>query len=348
MRLGACILLAAFAGIAEAQPLTRIKLSLDWLLQGPTSFLHMARLKGYFREEGLDVTIDVGTGASGSIQRMASGTYDAALGDMSAHIEFLVRNRGPLRFQAVYVQYDQLPAAFFALRKSGIRSIRDFPGQRILDTAGGSGKRILPLLARSAGIDPSSVRWVIVAPELRGRMLVTGAAEALFGFLSIPLELTSLGVKHDEMVTIPIADYGIRYYGNALLVSMKLITHNPKVVAALVRAFNRAFKEALADPATSVKYLKQVEPLISEEVEIERFRMLIPSMLTHSVRTHGLGTIDRRRLEAQIDQVMEAHGLAGLAAPEVEEIFTPRFLPPAVHRMPNSAPSTRHSPSASP
>jgi NitT/TauT family transport system substrate-binding protein len=179
-------------------------------------------------------------------------------------------------------------------------------------------------------------------------MLVTGAAEALFGFLSIPLELIPLGVSNDEIVTIPITDYGIRYYGNTLLVSMELITHHPKVVAGLVRAFNRAFKEALADPATSVKYLKQVEPLVSEEVEVDRFRMLIPSMLTHSVRTHGLGAIDRRRLEAQIDQVMEAHGLAGLPAPEVEEIFTPRFLPPAVHRMPVSAPSTWHSPSASP
>ena len=155
----AALLWAAFAAGAQAQQLTKIRLSLDWLFEGQTSFLHMARYKGYFEKEGLEVQVDVGTGSSGAFQRIISGAYDAGLGDMSSQIEYLARNTGPLQFESVYVQYDQIPAAFFALKKSGIKSVKDFAGRRSSSrrpaSAAGSGRcsprRPASTRTRSAG-----------------------------------------------------------------------------------------------------------------------------------------------------------------------------------------------------
>ena len=329
MRL-ALIALLLFTGSVEAQ--TRIRLTLDWVFEGQTSFLHMANYKGYFKEEGLEVQIDVGTGSAGAFQRIMTGVYDAGLGDMSSQIEFLSRNPGPPQFQAVYVMYDQIPAGFFALKKSGIRSVKDFPGRVFMESPTGFSRRIWPLLAKAAEIDPGSVKWVTASPALRSTMLINGDCEIISGFLSIPIDLMTRGVREDDIVTIPVADYGIHYYGNTLVVSQKLIEGNPKAVAGLVRVFNRALKEMLADPAASVRYLKQREPLVDESMEVRRTRMVLPGMLTQNVRANGLGGVDPARLQKQIDQVTQAYGLTN--PPSQERLFNAKFLPPQAERMP--------------
>jgi len=328
----AALVLAVLSGPAHAQAPTKIKFSLDWKFEGQTSSFHMARFKGYFAEEGLDVTIDSGNGSAAAMQRIASGAYDIALGDISALIEFMGNNPGPLRMQAVYQLYDELPLAYFTTRASGVKSIRELAGKSIASANFEVTRKLWPVISKAAGIPADSVKWVTIDPSLRVNAVLKGDAIACGGFLNVPLEFTTRGVKAEDVVMMKVSDLGLRGYGNAVIASTKLIAENPKAVAGFVRATNRAFREGLADPATSVKFLKQREPLTDEPLEIQRFVLLMPAMLTARTKASGLGAISKLALENQVEYVSEAFKLKSAVNPDL--IFNSSFLPPQGERMP--------------
>jgi NitT/TauT family transport system substrate-binding protein len=332
------LVLAAAASLAlsplgaAAQGLTKIRFSLDWKFEGQTAFFHMAKAKGYFEQEGLDVTIDSGNGSAAAMTRIASGAYDIALGDVSSLIEFSGNNPGPVRMQAVYQLYDDLPLAYFALKKSGIKSIGDFSGKSIASANFEVTKKLFPMFAKATRIDPASVKWVTIDPSLRVNMVLKGDAEICGGFLNAMLEFNARGIKSEDVVVMKVSDLGIRAYGNAVIASSKLINENPKAVAGFVRATNRAFREALADPAASIKFLKAREPLVDEALELQRFTMMIPAMLTARSYNNGLGAINKLVLDNQVDDVSATFKTKVKPNPDV--IFNSSFLQAKADRMP--------------
>ncbi|RYY78811.1 MAG: ABC transporter substrate-binding protein, partial [Comamonadaceae bacterium] len=69
-----CAVAAAGAAIAlSAGAQTAVKMSLDWRFEAPNSGFLVALDRGYYKAEGLDVTIDPGNGSVDGINRLASG-----------------------------------------------------------------------------------------------------------------------------------------------------------------------------------------------------------------------------------------------------------------------------------
>ena len=77
-------------------------------LRGPGGAVPVALEKGYFKAEGLDVTIDTGNGSREAIPRVASGTYQMGFGDMNSLVRF--RDENPTSdVKAVLMVYDRPP-----------------------------------------------------------------------------------------------------------------------------------------------------------------------------------------------------------------------------------------------
>lgn len=94
------------AGTADAQ--TKLKFTLDWAFQGPTSAFLLAEQKGYYKAEGIDITIDAGQGSAGALQRVATGAYEMGYADINALIEYNVKNPDG-QVKAVMMGYDIAP-----------------------------------------------------------------------------------------------------------------------------------------------------------------------------------------------------------------------------------------------
>src|SRR3546814_20757844 len=72
------------SGAAYAQDgaaLTPVTMQLDWVLAGPNAGFMIAKEKGFYEEEGLDVTINQGKGSGNTAQLVASKAVDFGFSD---------------------------------------------------------------------------------------------------------------------------------------------------------------------------------------------------------------------------------------------------------------------------
>ncbi len=328
--------LAALSGptFAQAQPLTKIRFVLDWRYEGPAALFLVAKAKKYFEQEGLDVTIDSGSGSGAAVNRVASGAYEMGFADISAMIEFMATNQANpgARMQAVYMVYDYSPAAVFAMKKSGITKPSDLNGKKLGAPVFDAGRKAFPMFIKANNLDSSKITWTAMEPALRETMLVQGQVDAITGFtFTSLLNLNARGVKDEDVVMMKYADNGVKLYGNVIIASQKFIDQNPKAVAGFLRALTRGMKDGIADQAYAIQVLKERDPLINVALETRRLKMAIDDSIgTPGFRADGIGAINKVRFEDTVAQVVSAFGIK--QAPNADNMFNSSFLPPKSER----------------
>src|SRR5262249_22259522 len=75
---------------ASAQ--TDVKFALDWKFEGPSAPYFVAIDRGYYKAEGLNVTVDSGPGSVAGIARVAAGTYPLGFFDINSLVKFQDQN----------------------------------------------------------------------------------------------------------------------------------------------------------------------------------------------------------------------------------------------------------------
>lgn len=327
LQLAACSSLPAFAQGA----LAKVKFTLDFRISGQTAPFLVALYKGYYKEEGLDVTIDVGNGSVASITRVASGAYDLGFGDVSSLIEFDAQQPGAPLVQAVYQYYNRAPFAIIGRKDRGITTdFKSLAGKRIAAAAVESTRRAWPMAAKKAGLKADALQWVTTDFGSRDNVVVRGDVDGATYFHDSAVSLFQR-MKPEELSVLPYSSVGLALYGNAVLASTKLIAQNPKVVAGFVRATNRGLVETFANPLAAMAYVKQREPLVDEKVEVERWRITAGYVAAADTRAHGVGDVRKELVEEQIAEVAATFDLK--ARPSVDQLYNLGFLPPKGERM---------------
>lgn len=324
---------ALLAGIAPAfAEMTDIRFTLGWKTQGSDAPFLMALSRGYFAEEGLNVTIDQGEGSAATVTRIMGGAYDAGFGDINAIIQNAAARPGEAPVM-VYQLWNRPPFAIVTPKTSGIETPADFEGKRLGGAQGTPTTRLFPVFAKLNGVDLETVSQENMAPNLQEPMLIRGDIDGAFVF-TITSWFNLIANRQDPAADFnwfQFEDYGMDLYSNGLMVSRALLTENPEAVAGLVRAVNRATLEISKDQDIAVEAIMAFDNLVDPELERARLEFALTNLMNAPETTEiGIGDLVDERLTRSIAIVAEGYGLERL--PEASEIFDRSFLPPVADR----------------
>jgi NitT/TauT family transport system substrate-binding protein len=269
-----------------------------------------------------------------TVTRIMSGAYDAGFGDVNAIIQNAATKPGETPVM-VYMIYSKAPFALLTKANGPIKSVKDLEGSKLGSPAGGASFKLLPLLARQNGIDYGKINVTQLSPSLQEQMLIQGQVDSVAVFTATSyMNLVSLRLDPDkDFRWMYYSDLGLDLYSNGIMVSPKLAREHPDAVKGLLRAINRALKEAIENPDAAIDLLAAEEPLINKDIERRRLIYVYKTLIdTPEARELGIGDVSEARLKSAIATIAASFELSKLPSPD--EIFDRSFLPVKADRMP--------------
>jgi len=331
MRIFAALVGAALLS-TSAYAQTAIKFALDWRFEGPAAPYFVAIDKGYYKAEGLDVSIDPGAGSVEGINRVASGVYQMGFADINSLIKYR-DNPANSPIKAVMMGYDTPAFAIITLKKTGISKPKDLEGRILGAPAPDGAYAQWPIFVDANKIDAGKVKIENVGFPVREPMLAQGKVDAITGFwFSSYMNLKANGVAGDDIIVMLMRDYGLDLYGNVIIANPEFAKSNPKAVAGFVRATIKGIQDTIASPETAIDSLMKRNQIAKRDVELERLKLAISkNFVTPDVKKNGFGDVDMARLARSIDQIGLTFKYTN--KPSADAIFTSAFLPPKADRL---------------
>ncbi|HEV7433494.1 MAG TPA: ABC transporter substrate-binding protein [Pseudorhizobium sp.] len=312
---------------------TSVKFTLDWKFEGPAAGFLLAVDKGYFKDEGLDVTIDSGNGSVEAIPRVSTGTYQMGFGDINSLIKFLDEDPSQ-KVKAVMMVYERPTFAVVGRKSLGVtQDPKSLEGKTLGAPPPDGAFAQWKAFKEVAGIDDSNITIESIGFPVREPMLAQGDVDAVFGFaFSVILNLKAQGIEDDDIATILMAENGLNLYGNAVLVNSDFAAENPEAVKGFLRALAKGFADAVANPEEGVAAVLKRNETLNSDIELQRLNMAnAMNIKTPYVTENGFGGVDMERLGASIDTLKVSMGLKGNVA--ADQVFDSSYLPPKEERM---------------
>lgn len=226
----ALLSLSALAGASQAfaqQPLTPLRLRLNWQMKGEFTPLVVAVQQGYFREQGLDVKVEEGSSATQALQALVSGQDDLAYVPSVQLIKAI--NEGmPVKAIATVVKVDSM--AMISKPGIALSSPKDLEGHTVEISAASTFSQIWDAFARKNNIDVGKVKVVSVAPGARFSLLLGGQVDIL-GDIFMTNEYPVLQAKSEaKLNTLTIDDWGFPLIGYTLVATDSMIKQQPDLL----------------------------------------------------------------------------------------------------------------------
>lgn len=303
---------------AADHPPLRIKIQLDWVAEPEHGGLYQAQARGYFREEGLDVTLVPGGPNAFVMPLVATGKADIGQADSTNTLLQQAEGLPVVQFAAVF-QDD--PSGILVNADSPVRTFADLNGRTIIARPEWA---FLKFLREKYHVSFN------VVPQNFSVAAFLGNREALQQgyFIAEPYHITHAGGKMPRFLST--WDAGFRAYA-VLVTSRRFAREHPDELRRFVRAYVHGWRDYLAgDPAPAHAALKQANPNNTDDfMRFSRQRIIDEKLVTGRDSTEGLaaiGRLDPQRFATQIRQ-LEDLGILPRGKVTPEKAMTTEFLP---------------------
>ena len=315
------VLLMATAGSARAE--TKIDFVLNWIAGGDHAAYYYALQEGWYREAGIDLTIEQGKGSSMSSQRTGVGKNQIGLADLGTAL--VTKGKGA-DLVAVMNVYANSPYGMYWLKSSGIEGPEDFVGKKIGNPPWDAARAMWPALAQKVGVAADGVTWVNVQPNAKLSALKAGSIDVTTSFYNIHhIFQAQLG---DDMGFFAWKEYGINPYGNSIIAHGPFLKENPEAVRAFVQVSQKAFRLCVEAPEPCIDALVAANTGLKKDNELANFALVVELMTDAHSQSAGLGYFDPSRMT---DDYALVESSFDLEQPfDIETAYTNDFIDTAI------------------
>jgi NitT/TauT family transport system substrate-binding protein len=256
-------------GAPAAAQTTKFPFRLNWTLYGEHAPFFVARDKGFYREEGLDVEIQEGSGSTTVSQLVANSSSPVAYVDAAT----MMRGVGAgMPIKAVGVTLQQSPMAFIyradAPRPTKVSEIK---GSRIAITAGDASLAIFTAFMGKLGMKVEDVQMITVAnPAAKEQAVLSKQADALLGYFMDqgPRMQLQTGVKMGWTRLYDMA--GVTTLSSAIITNNDWLKDpkNQDLLRRFLRASQRGWQYSFDNRAEAAEIFRKAAPAFTQEIAL--------------------------------------------------------------------------------
>jgi len=243
-------------------------LVLDFQPNAVHSGIYAAKANGYFKEEGIDLSIQEPSSSADSAKLLEAGRADFAVMDIN---DFGIARQRGLDLVAIAAIVQRPLASVIAGDPGEIRTPADLAGKTIGVTGVPSDEAVLDTVLRSGGVDPSSVHRVTIGFNAVAD-LAAGKVDAATAFWNAE------GVQLEEQ-GIPIREFRVDQFGAPRYPELLLVAKagNEGLGRHVSEALRRGYDELGARPGTALEDLLHEVPGLDAADQARQLQSLITS-----------------------------------------------------------------------
>ncbi len=268
----------------ETEPLS---LTLDFYPNPDHAGIYMAQKLGYFKEAGLDVSINTPADPAAPIKLLAAGQTDLAI---SYEPEVLLAREQGLDVKAVGAVVNRPLTSMIWLKKSGIKGVADLKGKTIATAGIPYQDAYLKTILARANLTPDDVKAVNVGFGLLPA-IVGGSAQAMLGGFS-NIEGVDLRLRGKDPVVTPVDKLGVPTYDELVLVARgKRLEEDPRAIRLFIAALARGTAAAASNPKAATNALLEANPDLDPKLTKAEVAATLP-LLNPARGSHPYGYMD--------------------------------------------------------
>jgi NitT/TauT family transport system substrate-binding protein len=276
--LGLAAAFSVVAGPASAQE--AVSLRLNWYLGGLHVPYYYGVERGFFKAEGIDLTINEGRGSANTVQVVGAGSDTFGMADSSSVVSAIAKG---VEIKSVKSLLNSTGFAVVSLASTGIKTPKDLEGKSLAVSPGDPLGQLFRALAAHNNLDMSKIRFVQVDPAAKVVTVLEKRADALLGGADDQYFL--IKYRGQEPAALRYADHGANIVGMTILASNATIKAKPDMIRRFLRASVKSWEEARKNPDAAVDAAMKVKPDLNRQST--RDQMMVDFELLDSPNSKG-------------------------------------------------------------
>lgn len=246
------LLFALCLGTGEAHAQTPVRVLLDWAWLPYHSPFLLARERGYYKEAGLDVTLEQGRGSATTALLLSQGGFDIAHLNVTNAAQ-LIGKGGPIKVVGIYQH--KTAAAFIGIKgKVKLDGPQSLKGLKIGSTPGGSDALSLRIFTKENKMREGDFNVVSLDANAKTAALFGGRIDVVSG--DAPAFDAYVRATGQQPETLLLSGAGVPLIGFGFAANESFLAKNPDAMRKFLAATKRGFAEAARDPKAACEFMQ--------------------------------------------------------------------------------------------